>query len=116
MTVGTAAMAAPTRTQRLRQIAAMRMRTTAVFERLGLDRAAFAAMDLRPGYRSQAAGPLSSVTVFHADTKAARRARRTVLNRNNPVTAQVERQLLVKPIDERRAVLVQERYEADRPF
>ena len=37
-------------------------------------------------------------------------------DRDNPVMPQVERQLVVQPIDERRAVLVQERDEADRPF
>ena len=41
---------------------------------------------------------------------------RDVLDGDNPVLPQVERQLLVQPIDERRAVLVQERHEADRPF
>src|SRR5258708_17956971 len=88
MTVGTANTAAPTRTQRLRQIAAMRILTRAEDDRRALVRVFFTSYGVREN----------------------------ALDRDNPVTPQIEGQLLVQPLDERRAVLVQEREKSDRSF
>ena len=44
------------------------------------------------------------------------RLSRAGLDRHNPVVPEVERQLFVEPIDERRTVLVEERDEPDRSF
>src|SRR5438477_5163669 len=100
MTVGTARTPAAMRTQRLRQMAATRILTRADDDRVALVRVFFTSVCRRgrecPPQRSSGFQPVS--------------------DSDNPVTPEIEGQFLIQPFDERRAVLVEEREEADRSF
>ena len=95
----------------------MRILTRALVDRAGFVRGLFTSYELpSPELVAPSNEPRSNEPRATSPECRATSTEQRSLDGDNPVTPQIEGQLLVQPVDERRAVLVQEREEANRSF